>query len=472
MTPFTIRFIGILILTLGLLGQTYVTNGAEQDSRPNVLVLIVDDMNDYGFYKTYPGAKMPYMDEFKKTAITFRHAYCASPVCGPSRAAVFSGLYPHTTGHYLNGSDPWRKGMLTETESLPELFQRSGYNTFGWGKIFHAKLAEGREKAMFLNEVHHGGFGPFLAEEDQMLGRFWGAKGWEGPDSDFPDVRNADAAIEYLQQDHDKPFFLVYGLWRPHTPFTAPKRFFDMYDLATIAFPPPGYKKTDLSDVPPKGQALSRIWGERWDETGGSDPASWRKLLHGYLACTTFADWNCGRVIEALDAGPYADNTIVIFWSDNGFHMGEKNHYEKATAWEKAALTPMAIRLPGGKHGGKVCTRPVNTIDIFPTLMDFCSLESPEHTPDGTNLMPLLKNPKTKWDKPAITSYGERVFSARSERYRYIRYPDGLEELYDHKNDPNEFHNLANHPDMQEIIDAFDQWYPENWAKSWGGRNG
>ena len=185
-------------------------------------------------------------------------------------------------------------------------------------------------------------------------------------DGVFPDVKNAEAAIEFLKQDHDKPFFMVYGLWRPHTPFTAPKRFFDMYDPQDIQVPVPAWRKDDMKDIPPLGRQLAEVWGERYELCGESDLELWRKFVHGYCACTTFADWSAGRVIEALDKSKYAENTIVVFWSDNGYHCGEKNHWEKTTLWEQAALTPLAIRLPDRRNAGSRCGRPVNTLDLYP----------------------------------------------------------------------------------------------------------
>lgn len=448
--------------------------------RPNVVVIITDDQNGYGFYDGYPGTQVPAMDNFRKTAVTFEHAYTAAPVCGPSRAAFFSGLYPHTTGSYKNGSDPWKK-TLADIENLPELVQRSGYTTFGAGKLFHAKLAKGREKALWDNEVFHGGFGPFPDEEDIIRGpgenpdsgggKFWGVTEWTGPDEDFPDTVNANSVIEFLQRDHDKPFFLVYGLWRPHNPYTAPKRFFDLYDPEKITSPP-GYRDNDLLDVPSEGHRLSRIWGQRWESSGKGHEENWRRILHGYLAVTSFADWNVGRVLEALDDSEYADNTIVIFWSDNGYHLGEKNHFEKATLWEWSARIPAAVRIPGNLNNGKVSHQPIVSVDFFKTLMDYCSLKSPEHEPEGMSLRPLLEDVTATWDRPAITTYGEQMFSARSERYRYIRYPDGEEELYDHDNDPNEFTNLAGQAGYREVVERFRLWIPKQFAPDLGGRNG
>lgn len=446
----------------------------QASDRPNILMLIVDDMNEYAFYNTYPGIQMPHLDKLKSESITFQHAYCAAPVCGPSRAAVFSGLYPHTTGSYLNSSDPWRKPPLNQTESLVELFQRSGYLTYGNGKIFHEQLDTGRLEAMFSNEVFAGGFGPFLpkGEEFPIAGdRFWISHPWTGPDEDFPDVRNLQSTREFLQQDHEKPFFAVLGLWRPHTPFTAPKRFFELYDKESMPLPP-SYKEGDLDDVPERGHELSRIWGHRWEQTGASNEDHWRHMLWGYAATHSFADWTVGEAVKALDASRYADNTIVILWSDNGYHMGEKNHYEKATVWEMSARTPMLIRIPGSGNAGTLCSRPVSSIDLFPTLQEICHLAPPAHTPEGTSLVPLLENPLLEWNKPAITCYGEGTISARDERFRYIRYPNGDEELYDHQNDPFEWYNIAGNPDYDKVKKRLSESLPTSYATTLGGRNG
>jgi arylsulfatase A-like enzyme len=296
----------------------------------NILFLIVDDWNSYATKGTFPGIKTPALDKFAETAIHFQNGYCAVPVCGPSRAAVFSGLYPHTTGNYLNGSDPWRQEPLNKTETLPELFKRSGYETWGRGKLFHAKLDEGREENNWDNRpLYGGGFGPFHPKEDQMIGHFGGYTEYTGPDEDFPDVKSVNAALEYLAEDHDKAFFMALGLWRPHTPFVAPKRFFDLYKPEDIATPPPGWKEDDLEDVPSEGHRLSRIWGERWDQTGGSDPIAWNKLLHGYAANTSFADWSIGRVLDALDKSEYSDNTMVIFFLTMGIIWERKTILKK-----------------------------------------------------------------------------------------------------------------------------------------------
>ena len=265
---------------------------------------------------------------------------------------------------------------------------------------------------------------------------------------------------------------MALGLWRPHTPFVAPKRFFDLYESEDIATPPPGWREGDLEDIPAEGHRLSKIWGERWEQTGGSNPVDWNKLLHGFAANTSFADWSIGQVLEALDNSKYADNTMVIFFSDNGYHMGEKNHFEKATLWEMAAYTPVMIRMPNRSHAGVVTETPINSIDFSPTLMEYCSLEQPDHQPEGLSLRPLLEDPFAQWERPSITTYGEEIYSAGSARYRYIRYPDGSEELYDHDNDPHEWDNLADDPELESVKTRLLDWKPSSFAENNGGRDG
>lgn len=453
----------------------YGVRPAQAVERPNVLLIITDDQNDYALATSGVAVKTPHLDQLREEAITFPHAYCASPVCGPSRAALFSGLYPHHTGAYLNGADPWLKSkQLQAAETLPEVFRRSGYSTWGMGKLFHAKLPEQREERQWDNKSSaNGGFAPFADEAHQFAGKFFSVQEWDGPDTDFPDVKSADAAVEFLSgRSSDKPFFMVYGLWRPHNPWTAPRRFFDLYDPAQMAFPPPGYAIDDMKDVPPGGRELAAIFGQRWDKFGDSNPQAWRRVMHGYLACTSFADWNLGRVIQAVDEHGHGDDTVVIVTSDNGYHVGEKHHYGKSTLWEKSANVPFMIRLPGKQHAAKVCTAAVGLIDLYPTLRALCGLEAPPQRLDGRDISPLLDDPATPWPYPAVTTYGEGRFSLRSGPWRYIRYADGKEELYDHRNDPHEFQNRADDAETDERRAEFRTYVPKSWAPSLGGRNG
>ncbi|MEO0448227.1 MAG: sulfatase-like hydrolase/transferase, partial [Verrucomicrobiota bacterium] len=338
--------------------------------RPNVLLIITDDQNNYASETSGVSTITPALDQLRTQSIQFPKAYCASPVCGPSRASLFSGLYPHRTGAYFNGADPWvTSEPLRLAETLPELFHRGGYFRWGMGKLYHAGLPDTRAAQWDNRAAANGGFAPFAEEDYQFTGRFFSVQEWDGPDSDFPDVKSADAAIEFLHEHgEDQPFFLVYGLWRPHNPWTAPRRFFDLYYPQELTFTPPGYSDQDLEDISEAGQELADIFHQRWKKHGAATPDHWRRILHGYLACTSFADWNLGRVIEALDETNHAQNTLVIVTSDNGYHLGEKHHYGKSTLWEKSAQIPLIIRLPGMQHAATTCDATVGLIDLYPTL--------------------------------------------------------------------------------------------------------
>ncbi len=441
----------------------------ETSDRPNVLFITVDDMNGWGVKNYYPAAQMPYFEQLKSQSYNFTKAICPSPVCVPSRAAFFSGVAPHKTGAYHNGSDPWRRSeILRRVEAMPECFKRNGYSTFGRGKIFHAKLDEGREEAMFDNRpIYKGGFGPFGEETTWVggKGKFQSVKAWEGPDTDFPDVVNADATIEFLQQQHDAPFFCYLGLWRPHTPYTAPKRFFDRYEDSDITYPA-GYRAGDLDDVPSMGLDLV-------DSLGFFGPdletrrEVFREMIRGYLATSSFADWSVGRVIEALDASPYAENTIVVVASDNGYHMGEKEKWQKGTLWELSAYSPLLVRLPNGKSLEMPQT--VSLMDIYPTLLEYCRLDGPKHDLDGESLLSLIENPDRK-RSPSFMSYGEEYSSVYDGRYRYIRYPDDSHELYDHDSDPHEWDNIASAVNSQPIIQRLALEIPKTFVETLGGR--
>ncbi|HEX5554780.1 MAG TPA: sulfatase [Chitinophagaceae bacterium] len=432
--------------------------------QPNVVFIVVDDMNKFSILHNYPILKTPAIDKLASQSYNFTHATCAVPLCAPSRAAFFGGIAPNKTGVYRNYHDIYDSSILSHTELLPECFKRNGYLTWGGGKTFHMQVNDGRENKMFDNApVKHGGYGPYAKKPFWYGKSGWASiKPWTGPDTDFPDVRNADAAIAFLKQTHKKPFFLYYGLFRPHTPYTAPKRFYDLYKDADIVLPP-GYKAGDLDDVPPMGRALVDSM-KQYFKQGMSKKEVWLAMLKGYLANTSFADWDMGRVIAALDQSSYAKNTIVIFCSDNGFHLGTKDHWTKKTLWEQADMVPLLIRLPGGK--AYRCDQTVSLLDIFPTLVDYCHLNPPPHTLDGHSLVPIFRDPKTQWNHPGFTTWGVQYSSVRSERYRYIRYPDGSRELYDHFKDPYEWINLAGDPKMKPVIEGLTGAIPSTFTKS------
>lgn len=440
-----------------------------ESNQPNVLFIIADDMNGYGLNKQDTLVKSPYLDKFKSQSINFINAACNTPVCNPSRSSFFSGLHPHNTGAYVNGSDGWNRSKILATiRNIPEHFKDQGYTTWGAGKLYHNKFTKERESYMWDNyPVYKGGFGPFPKKELRYKGKhFMGVQPWEKKDTDFPDVKNANSAIEFLNKKHEKPFLMVYGLWRPHSPYTAPKRFFDMYNEADFDLPN-GYKEDDFDDVPYLGQMLvDSLNNFRGNKKGLLK--TWKKFRYGYAANYSFADWNIGRIVEALDNSDYAKNTIVVVISDNGFNNGEKLRWGKSTLWEQSDYVPFLIRTPQKKQAESKAT--VSLIDIYPTLVDYCGVKKPSHSLDGNSLVPLIKNPFLQWNKPSFTSYGVEYSSVRNERYRYLRYPDGSEELYDHNNDPYEWTNVASKLENETIKKELSKHIPKKWAPSLGGR--
>lgn len=466
----------------------YSGPAAVADDQPlNVIIVMADDMNGYVFKDDFPGPTpvTPHLDAFRESSVTFRNAYCPAPSCMPSRAAFFSGMQPFRSGVYWNDSSPWDRPQFLEIEAMPQWLRNHGYTTFAVGKVYHHRLPPEMKRMHWDNDprvIDTQGYGPFAAEEDQVVDpdsdepewarRFWGVTEWTGPDTDFPDVRVLNNIRNFLSRDHEQPFFLVQGLWRPHTPFTAPQRFFDLYDPEEFEIPPEGFCPDDLDNIPPMGRELAAIWGHRFGMVGPEHPERWRRFIHGFLACTSFADWTFGQTLEALRESRYADNTIVIFVSDNGYHTGEKHHWEKTTLWEIAALVPMVIHVPGHQNAGTVLTQPAGLIDVYPTLVDLLGLPSPGHELCGNSLQPIMDNPDLPWFYPAVTVENEGMYSARMGNFRFIQYSDGTEELYDHAADPTEFRNLADDPAYESVRENFRRWMPSEWVPTVGGRRG
>jgi arylsulfatase A-like enzyme len=385
--------------------------------------------------------------------MVFSNAHCQWPVCGPSRASIMTGLLPSTLGLGKNNSslsikddELQERALKLNTELIHTYFNRNGYRTMAVGKLCHQHVPEGSVDAS-------GGRGS-VKEGTGILKKNWSQKGtstdWAmAPERDdqLPDHAAAEWAVNQLQEEHDKPFFLMVGFLRPHVPWYVPKKWYDLYDKTKLTLPP--YREDDLDDVP----AFAKEFAIREDKFPSTDWAiqnnQWRNILHAYLACVSFADHQVGKVLEALDASPYKDNTIIVFWSDHGYHLGEKNTFQKNTLWERSSHAPLIIDDPSVKKGGR-CDRVVSLLDIYPTLVELCGLpQNPKN--EGRSLAPLLKNPSKNWPYPAITGWKQNSFAVQDERYRYIRYGDGSEELYDHQNDPNEWTNVADNPVLAGI---------------------
>lgn len=452
------------------------TEKAEGNKKLNVLFIAVDDMNDWtaglGGYsgKVYT----PNQQRLAEMGVEFTNAHTASPLCCPSRGAVMTGLRPSTSGIYNNGQ--WWKPHMPNVKTIPEYFKDNGYYSAGVGKIHHHTWGSNPpcqwdeyKRMEFDNEwdlpsrlnypwndnktpapkgYPFNGLKPSRHEFD------WGVL--DKPENQFGDAVSVSWAIDFLDRKHDKPFFLACGTFRPHLPWYLPKKYFDMYPIDEIKLPT--IFDEDMKDIPPEGQRLSKA--RRADFERIKAAGKWKEAIQAYLASITFADAQVGRLLDAIEASPYADNTLIIFWSDHGWHLGEKNHWHKMTLWEEGTRVPFYMAGPGIVKGAK-CGRPVGLVDIYPTLIELCGL-SEKPGLDGRSLVPLLKNPSVDWRWPAIIEYNHGQFAVRSQNWRYIRYQDGTEELYDHRLDPNEWYNLAGDSKYNNVKSDHAQWIPNS----------
>ena len=454
---------------------------AETNDRPNVLFIAVDDMNDWGgLVRGYKGkVHLPNIKRLNAMGLSFENAYTASPVCCPSRTAVMLGKRPSTTGIYNNGQ--WWLPHMPDAISLPMAFKDNGYMVMGAGKIFHHTA--GFNPPLQWDEFHRLVFNDDPWFRGKKLNYPWSKfeknpkgypfSGLEGvphegdwgvipglKESDYDDFKTVDYVVSKLNKKHQKPFFLACGIFRPHLPWYAPKKYFDLYPKEQIKLPE--VLKNDLDDVPKEGRELAAF--RRGDFLNIKKNGKWKEAVQAYLACISFADAQLGRVLDALEKSSHVKNTIIIFWSDHGWHLGEKNHWHKSTLWEEATRIPFTVVAPGIIQPGSKCKRPVDTLCIFPTLVELCKLK-PVLNLDGVSIVPLLKEPNKEWGIPAVSEFRRGQCSVRSERYRYIQYSDGTSELYDHYNDPNEWNNLSSSK-TKEIIKSLSRFVPRKFAEN------
>jgi len=429
-------------------------------SRPNVLFMCIDDLNDWiGCLGGHPGVKTPNLDRLAARGVLFANAHCSAPACNPSRASLMTGILPSTSGVYHN-PNPWRRSpVLKDAVTIPQHFMAHGYRAVGGGKIYHGGFPDPASwQAYFPSQTRNKPNDPL--PEGQPLNGIPRTRHFDwGPvpvaDEAMGDWQVADWAIGELKAEHDKPFFLGCGFFRPHLPWYVPQKYFDMYPAEKITLP--NVNENDLDDVPELGRRMARPQG---DHRKVLQHQQWRKAVQGYLASITFVDTCVGRVIDALDASNYRDNTIIVLWSDHGWHLGEKLHWRKFALWEEATHNVMMMIAPGVTQPKQRCGRPVTLLDIYPTLIELCDLEKKPEL-EGRSLVPLLKNPSAAWDRPALTTHGQNNHSLRTERWRYIRYSDGTEELYDHEADPLEWKNLAGDPQYTDQKKKLAAWLPE-----------
>ena len=435
----------LILLIAGLLSSVAIAD----DKRPNVLFISIDDLNDWlGCYGGHPQVKTPHIDRLAGEGVLFSNAHCQAPICNPSRVSLILGQLPSTTGMYFLAPNFRTVEKTQDAETLFQYFRRHDYYLSTMGKIFHGTV----DKPSFDHiEPASGWRRPAKKIHYTIPGSH---PGWDwgevdAPDEEMRDYKTAEWAAKELPKlaKRSEPFFLAVGFSLPHVPIYASKKWFDLYPLDEVQLP--DAIANDREDLPDISKTLTlNPTGPRHEWMIENDEA--RHAVRAYLATNSFVDHLVGMVLEGLEASGEADNTIIVLWSDHGFHLGEKQRWAKRTLWEDTTRVPLIITAPGMAEG-EVCSRPVGLIDLYPTLTDMCGLP-PKADNEGVSLKRLLLNPQAAWEQPTLTTFGPNNHSIRSEHWRYTRYVDGTEELYDHRKDPNEWTNLASNPEYVQVM--------------------
>jgi arylsulfatase A-like enzyme len=410
-----------------------------EDSAPrhNVLLIAVDDLNDWvGCLGGNPQAFTPNIDRLAARGMLFTNAHCQGTMCNPSRISLLWGQRPSSTGFYDNNYSVVKEpGFLASHVGLPAHYAANGYKTLSTGKVFHTGTPPQSQVAGPDPGYWRKGLDKAIHPDPRWHG-IWDFGRQDYDETKFTDHIIAAWAAGKLGEKHDKPFFLSVGFYRPHVPFFPPARLYDSF--SDVKLPP--VKADDWDDLPAAAAKLTlsnpKIPTHEW--MLGEN--RWKEAVHSYLACIKWTDEQVGRLLDALDKGPNADNTIVVLFSDHGYHLGEKQRWSKFSLWERTTHVPLIVSVPQGVAGR--CGKPVELLDIYPTLVDLCGL-TPNPNLEGVTLRPLLEKPDAAWDHVAVSTLGQNNHAIRDERWRYIRYADGSEELYDHHSDPNEWNNLA-----------------------------
>lgn len=453
-----------------LISAAFLTSFA--DEKPNVLFISIDDLNDYiSPLDNHPGIQTPNFERLAKRSVTFTNAHCAAPACHPSRVAVMTGVHPSVSGIYRNlfsaHGPRWRheSPILEDAVVLSQHFRDHGYRAVGGGKIFHTlqwTKGDSQNDPDAWDDYRGDPLDPI--SDDWPRPDFGGKSQNEGFVGNRP-LRNyhfgaapvklspeqgdgavVDWAAEQLASNDDKPLFLAVGLFRPHIPFEVPQKWFDLYPLDEVELPE--HLNDDLADARPHDREHWHEWVTENDQ--------WKILMQGYLASISYVDHELGRLLDALDASPKAENTIVVLWTDHGFHIGEKENWEKFALWEQTTRVPLFIHAPGLSKDGEVTREPTTLTDLYPTLCELVGIPTPGQC-TGESVVAQLEEPSATTDRTSLTSFTfnrdtEPSHGLSSTKYRYILYPDGFEELYDLETDRGEFTNLASEPGYADVV--------------------
>lgn len=441
----------------------FVSSAAIHAEKPNVLFIAIDDQNDWiGYLGGHPQIKTPNIDALAARGTAFTNAHTQAPLCNPSRSSLLTGLRPSSTGIYGLAPGIREVEQTKDHVTLPGTFTKAGYYTFNCGKIYHDGSIRPRDQAREFNTwAKTAGKGkpdkpianlPWPGRHPAMD---WGV--FPERDEDAGDYKIADAAVEALQKaPADKAFFIACGFRLPHVPCFAPQKWFDLYPDASLMMSP--VKEDDRDDLPKFADFLHWKLPEPRLSTL-RELNEWRPLVRAYLASTSLMDAQVGRVMQALEKTGRADNTIIVLWSDHGWHLGEKLITGKNTLWERSTRVPLVFAGPGVTKGAR-CSRPAELLDIFPTLLELASMPSRADL-EGHSLVPQLKDASAPRPWPAITTHNQGNHAVRTEDWRYIRYADGSEELYDEKADPNEWTNLAKDEKYSAKKTELAKWLPK-----------
>lgn len=429
------------------------TTTSGQKTKPNVLFIAIDDLNDWiGPLGGHPDTLTPNMDRLAKKSLVFTNAECAAPCCVPSRTALFTGILPEKTGYYDNSCGFYRENeKLKDVVTLPQYFTKHGYFTAGTGKITHHADVPAWDE--FWNTSYWVNPWPKWYDARAKVEK---TKEWvptPASREEMTDWKSAEWAAEKLNKKYDKPFFLGCGFYLPHEPWFVPKEYYDKFDLDKLTLP-----EVPLDDMDDLGASQKGKGGTAKQCIADHD--LWRKAVRGYLASINFADDCLGVILDALENSEYKDNTIIMLWSDHGFHVGEKYNWSKFKLWEESARCVLMCSAPGVTTGDSRCSAPVNLVDMYPSLVELCGLPRKDGL-DGVSFVPQLKTPSAKRYRPSVTA-NQDGFSLRTEQYRYIWYYDGSEELYDHRKDPMEWNNLAGNPEYSAVQQKLKTFVPKN----------